>query len=86
MKEIILNLFTGALENIGETKLEKALQDLHDKNPALYKATVVSGHAFAIALTPYVETTGTKIDDAILKAIGQAISDSAAINGVVLTD
>lgn len=84
MKELILSLLTGAIESVGETKLEAVLQKLHDNNPEQYEAAVKGGNALVIALTPLVEGTGTKIDDAIVKGLGDAIKDSAAANGVEL--
>jgi hypothetical protein len=84
MKEFLLNFFTGALESAGEAKLVQVLQELHDTKPELYNAAVKGGHAFVLALQPLVDKSKTPIDDAVLKAIGEAITTSATSNGVEL--
>lgn len=84
MKEVLLNLLSGALESIGESKLEEALQLLHDKNPEQWQAAVRGGHALVVALQPFVDGTTTKIDDAVLKSIGEALTVSATKNGITL--
>lgn len=82
MKEFLLNLLNGALESVGESKLEELLQKLHDQHPDQYKGAIYGGQALVNALQPLVTTTGTKIDDALLSAISDAIRDSAAANGI----
>lgn len=82
MKELLLNLLTGALESVGESKLKEVLSELHTKNPELYKAAIEGGRALVLALKPLVGSSKTKIDDAILSAIGDAIEASAAETGV----
>lgn len=84
MKELLLNLLTGAIESVGESKLIAVLQDLHDKNPELYKSAIHGGNALVTALKPLVEKSATKIDDAVLNAIGDAVKQSAAANGITL--
>ncbi len=84
--ELLLSMFTGALENVGETKLEKLLQDLHDKNALEYEIAIKGGHLLVNALLPIVTKTGTKIDDAIIKALAEAIQVSAEANGIELAD
>lgn len=82
--EFLLSTLTGALETIGETKLVEVLQQLHDKNPDQYKAAILGGKAMVTALLPIVQKTGTKIDDAIINALDEAIATSAANNGITL--
>lgn len=82
MKEFLLNLLSGALESVGESKLEEILQKLHDTNLAQWKAAIYGGYALVNTLQPLVSSTGTKIDDAFLSAIGDAIRDNAAANGL----
>lgn len=84
MKELLFKLFSGAIENVGESKLEDALQKLHDSNPTAYRAAVIGGHALCKALQPIVTDSKTQIDDIVLSAISDAIRDSAAANGVEL--
>ena len=80
MKEFLLNLLASSLETVGETKLVEVLQKLHDKNPAQYKVAILGGLQLVLALSPVVLTTGTKIDDAIIKSLKEAIETSAANN------
>lgn len=80
MKEFLLNLLSSSLETIGESKLVEVLQQLHDKNPGQYKVAILGGLQLVIALEPVVLGTGTKIDDAIIKALREAIETSAAAN------
>lgn len=84
INEVILSVFTGALENIGETKLEEVLDQLYAKDPVQYGAAIQCGHALVTILTPIVEKTGTKIDDAIVAALKNAIETSSAKHMVAL--
>lgn len=79
-KELLLSTLTGALETVGETKLLEVLQQLHDKNPEQYAAAIAGGKALVSALQPLVLKSGTKIDDAILAALSEAIAASEAAN------
>ena len=85
MKELIFNLLAGSLESIGESKLVQVLQELHDKNPGQYKVAILGGLQLVLALEPIVLTTGTKIDDAIIKALREAIETSAIDNSAETT-
>lgn len=82
--DFLFNAFSGALETVGESKLIEILQQLHDSNPDDYKAAIFGGHALTKHLVPIVTKSSTKIDDAILGAIQEAVKQSAANNGVVL--
>lgn len=84
--EFLLNALTGALESVGESKLIDLLQDLHDSNQADYRATIAGGHALTLRLLPLVKRSKSKIDDAILTALDQAIKISAESNGIDLGD
>ena len=83
--DFLLNTLSGTLETYGESKLVEVLQALHDKDVDNYKAALYGGNALAKALLPVVTKTGTKIDDAIIKALKEAIDASAEANGVDLT-
>lgn len=82
--DFLLNTLSGALTTIGESKLEQVLQQLHDKDKAQYEAAIRGGHALVLALLPVVVKTGTKIDDAIINALDDAIKVSASVNGIIL--
>lgn len=82
--EFLLNTMTGALETVGELKLVDVLQKFHDKNPVEWEACVRAGHAFIKPLTKLVSATKTPIDDALVQALDEAISQSAADNGLLL--
>jgi hypothetical protein len=78
--DFLLNTLSSSLETIGETKLVEVLQQLHDKNPEQYQAAILGGQALVTALLPIVSKTGTKIDDAIVKALSEAIATSSSLN------
>jgi len=81
----LLNLLAGALEGVGESQLIELLQDLHDSNLEDYEAAIQGGQALVAHLMPLVTKSKSKIDDAILNAISDAIDTSAADNGVSFT-
>lgn len=78
----LTGLLSGMIESAGESKLIEILQELHDKNPAQYKAAIYGGTALVQGLLPLVTGTPNKIDDAILNAIDDAIRISAERNGI----
>lgn len=84
--DFLLNLFSAALETAGESKLMDLLQDLHDSNPADYVGAITGGHALVKHLVPLVAKSKNKIDDAIVTALDEAITASAAANGVTFDD
>lgn len=88
MKELLFKLFSGAIENVGESKLEEVLQKLHDNDETegktKYVAALRGGYALVQALQPLVDSSKTQIDDVVLSAIGDAIRDSALANGIEL--
>lgn len=80
--DFFFNLFSTTIEALGETKLDEALQVLHDKDEVQYKAAIFGGLALTQALKPIVEKSNTKIDDTVLNAIHMALVASAAANAV----
>jgi len=84
--DFLLNLLSAALETAGESKLIEILQQLHDKNIDQYNTAIFGGHALVKALLPITAGTKTKIDDAIIKALDEAINQSAAANGVIFPE
>lgn len=86
MKEFLLNMMSGALEQFGESKLKQLLQKLHDSDFTAYSAAIEGGLAFANALRPLSDRTASHIDDAILDGVVASIMESAAENAVMLDD
>mgnify|MGYP000945241427 CR=1 FL=1 len=83
-----LELFAGALETLGESKLVEVLQDLHDndktEDKSDYKSVIFGGYSFVTGIVKFTDRTKTKIDDAIVVSLREAIKASAAANGVEL--
>lgn len=69
---------------IGEDSFEDLLQKLHDTKPELYEACIKGGHAFFKPLKSLAGATETKIDDVLVAAFHDAITDSAKEHGVEL--
>ena len=84
MKELLLNMLSSTLETVGEGKLVEILQDLYEKDRNTYLAALLGGRAFALAVAPLAEKTKSPIDNVILSSINDAISTSAANNGIDL--
>lgn len=84
--DFLLGTLTGALETVGESKLEAILQDLHDSNEADYNACINGLHAGVGHLLPLVAKSKNKIDDAIVKALNEAVDASAAANNIVFPE
>lgn len=84
--DFLVNLLLPGIEKIGEAGLVQILQKFHDNEPDLYKASIVSGHAFIKPLLKYVESTATKVDDGFVLALDEAVTLSAAANGVTFED
>jgi hypothetical protein len=85
MKEFLLNLLLGTLEQLEESSLVAILQKLHDKNIDQYKAAIYGGYALVQGLKPLVVSTKTNIDDVVLEGLLKAITTSATTNGIDLT-
>lgn len=84
MKEFFLNLLSTTLETVGESSLITILQKLHDTDLPKYKAAIFAGEALVDALLPYVTNSKTKIDDAFIKSLGEAVHQSALNNSIQL--
>ena len=82
--QFLIATLTGAIESVGESKLEQVLQQLHDSDVESYKAAIFGGHALVTKLGALVAKSTNKIDDAVLGAIDQAINASAKTNNVTL--
>lgn len=78
--EMLLGTLTTALSQIGESKLEVVLQQLHDKNATSYDRVIDAGRLLVKTLKPFIDKSGTQIDDAILTSLGNAIEVSAKAN------
>lgn len=84
--DLLVNILLPTFEKLGEAGLVQLLQKFHDNEADLYKASIVSGHAFVKPLLKYVDSTPTKIDDGFVAALDEAISLSAAANGITFED
>jgi len=84
----LVELLAGTLQSVGESKLVEVLQQLHDKDKTAdktdYKSVIFGGYSFAVGISKLTDSTKTKIDDAIVASIKEAIETSAAANGVTL--
>lgn len=87
-QETILEWLSGALSTLGESKLIEVLQQLHDKDTTAgkthYKSVILGGWSFVTGIGTLVSSTKSKIDDAILASLKDAIQQSALANGVTL--
>jgi len=88
MANFILELLAGTLAEVGESKLVEVLQELHDKDTtddkSDYKSVLLGGLSFVTGISKLTSKTKTKIDDALVGAIREAIETSAKLNGVEL--
>ena len=84
----LLELLSGALGSAGESKLLEVLQQLHDNDKTTektdYKSAIIGGYSFCVGISKLVTASKTKIDDSILTALQEAITESAKANGVKL--
>jgi uncharacterized protein (UPF0210 family) len=84
----LLELLADTLATIGESKLVEVLQDLHEKDTtddkSDYKSVLFGGLSFVTGISKLTDKTKTKIDDALVNAIKEAIEASAAANDVEL--
>ncbi len=83
--DFLVNMLLPTIEQLGASGLENVLQKFHDEKPDEYEAAIKAGHAFIKPLQNYVGGTSTKIDDGFVAAIDEAITLSAAANGITLT-
>lgn len=82
----ILELLAGTLAEIGESKLVEVLQTLHDKDVVKYKSVIFGGMSFVTGISELTNKTKSKIDDAIISGIKEAIIISANHNDIKLPD
>lgn len=80
----LLELLAGTLAEVGESKLVELLQELHDKNPVAWKSVIHGGLSFVTGIAQLTDKSKTKIDDALVNAIKEAVETSAAANGLKL--
>lgn len=88
MANFILELVAGSLAEVGESKLVEVLQELHDKDKSEdksdYRSVLLGGLSFCTGISKLTSKTKTKIDDALVSAIKDAIEVSAKNNDVEL--
>lgn len=86
----ILELLAGTLAELGESKLVEVLQQLHDKdtsiNKAKYKSVLFGGLSFVTGISQLTDKTKSKIDDALVQSIREAIEASADLNNIELPE
>lgn len=87
-KNFLLEVLAGTLAEIGESKLVEVLQELHDKDKTEeksdYKSVLLGGLSFVVGISKLTTKTKTKIDDALVSAIKDAIETSALANNIEL--
>ena len=84
--DFLINSLAPMIEAAGESKLIELLQKFHDANPEQHEVSIRAGHVFIKPLIDYVASTPTKIDDGLVAAINESITQSAAANGITFTD
>lgn len=82
--ELILGTVTGALTTVGKSKFGEVLDQLHKDDPTGHKAALAAGKLFVEKLQPLVQKTATNIDDAVLNAIDEAVTENAKKHGIEL--
>lgn len=87
-QNFLLELLAGTLTEVGESKLVEVLQQLHDKDATEDKSDYVSvlqgGLSFTTGISKLTNKTKTKLDDALVNAIKEAIETSAKNNDIDL--
>lgn len=86
ISELLIGLLSGAIDQIGQSKLVEVLDKLQATSPEDYKSAIFGGHSLVKRLKPLVEKTGTKIDDLIIGALHEALHTSAKKYGLTLDD
>lgn len=82
----LLELLASTLAEVGESKLVEVLQSLHDKDLQGYKSALFGGLSFVEGITKLTDKSKTKIDDALVNAIREAIEESAKLNNIKLPE
>ncbi len=80
----ILNIFAGALRAAGTEYAEEALDLLHGKSAEKHKSVITGGYIFCEAMAKEVKNTKTKLDDAAVLGLLDAIKASAEKYGIEL--
>lgn len=87
-QNFLIELLASTLAEVGESKLVEVLQELHDKDNSEdksdYKSVLLGGLSFVVGISKLTSKTKTKIDDALVNAIREAIEASALANDVEL--
>lgn len=87
-QNFLLELLAGTLTEVGESKLVEVLQQLHDKDTTEDKSDYISvlqgGLSFTTGISKLTNKTKTKLDDALVNAIKEAIETSAKNNDIDL--
>lgn len=87
-QNFLIELLASTLAEVGESKLVEVLQELHDKDNSEdksdYKSVLLGGLSFVVGIRKLTRKTKTKIDDALVNAIREAIEASALANDVEL--
>lgn len=84
LNAIIVELLSTTIKTVGESKLVEVLQKLHDKNPDNFSDKIKAIHLGLLWMQPEVQASKTKIDDAVLEGLLEALEASALANGVEL--
>ena len=88
MANFLLELLAGSLAEVGESKLVEVLQELHDKDKTEdksdYKSVILGGLSFVTGISKLTSKTKSKLDDALVSAIKDAIEASAKANDIDL--
>lgn len=81
---IIVNMFIKSFQEGGTMAVVSVLQNLYSTDKKMYKIALLGGKLFATALDPVIDKTKTKIDDAFVDGINEAIKTSAENNNIDL--
>lgn len=88
MANFLLELLAGSLAEVGESKLVEVLQELHDKDKTEdksdYKSVILGGLSFVTGISKLTSKTKSKLDDALVSSIKDAIEASAKANDIDL--
>jgi len=82
--DLLILAVLPAVQSVETDKLTELLDKFHDDNPELHKSTLQAGWAFIDNLQSVVDKTKTKIDNALVQGIEDAIVASAEKYGISL--
>jgi hypothetical protein len=82
--DFLVKFIAPEIEKLGEAGLDAELQKFHDDKPEAYTIAIT---ALATGIKPLLEYTDKSSDvvKGLVKAFDEAITLSAAANGIVLT-